>query len=658
VHKLLRILGVAILYFLFGKLAFAISVSHGIVTNVPFFAEGIGLASTLLYGYYSAIGVFIGQFVLAFTTGLPLGTSLIISAINSASAILGRYLFYRLSISVKLDSIKDLLKLYLLILFILQPMSAILGNFTLLEVGIIEKKFVISSIISWCLGNSIGQFAIVPLLLLLFSNKINLESILKFDVLIGLAAFIITFLVFKLTHTLNQSFTFVTLLILFPVTFIFSSKLKPASVSIALIFIVIAAFGVISTIDIQHENRLILILQVDLLILSLQSASLILSVLISELKRANLKIESREKEVNKIIEHQPIPMIIAKGEEFIFQNQRFKNSFGYTEKEVYDLSSWYLHAYPDKEYRSWVEQTFRSDYRLYKETTTIVQPKVYNITTKKGDIKNVEVSIVMVDDLTIASFVDITEKLKNEKELRDLIATKNKFMSIIAHDLRNPFNALLGFSEILKNNMDSCPQEEFHIYVEAIHSTSINTYKLLENLLEWAKIQQHNTVFNPESLSLKVLLGVSLSLIESSLKSKKIKLLDKIPSDLQIMADKEMFSTILRNLLTNAVKFTHENGEIIISSQKHLNILEISIADKGIGMDEVTRKKLFKIEETKSIEGTSGETGTGLGLILCKEFIEKHGGQIWVESELGKGSNFKFTIPMREEEKLQPIKSS
>ncbi len=233
--------------------------------------------------------------------------------------------------------------------------------------------------------------------------------------------------------------------------------------------------------------------------------------------------------------------------------------------------------------------------------------------------------------------------------LVELNATKDKFFSIISHDLKSPFNSILGFSQLLETNIENNDQEERLEFVQIIRESAENTLKLLENLLEWAKSQTGKIKFNPEIISLEYLFSEAINLVESSAKNKNITISIAEGDNIEIYADNNMISTVLRNLLSNAIKFTPKNGKVVLKGILKDNEVWITIWDNGIGIKSENITKLFKISESVSSQGTENEIGTGLGLILCNEFIEKHNGKIWVESELGKGSEFKFMLPLRKD---------
>jgi signal transduction histidine kinase/ligand-binding sensor domain-containing protein len=266
-------------------------------------------------------------------------------------------------------------------------------------------------------------------------------------------------------------------------------------------------------------------------------------------------------------------------------------------------------------------------------------------------------AVFTVISTVVFIFMSRVRQLKNQKillaklvsvktaELFELNASKDKFFSIIAHDLKNPFSSIIGFSEILKEEIAAGDLESFEEHVEIINVSAVQTLRLLENLLEWANSQTGKIIFKPLPVNLSELFNEEFKLLNDMSIAKSIELKWSAPDDLIVVADKNMLKTILRNLISNALKFTHKNGKVDVKAKIDNSHLEISVSDTGIGMKRDTIDKLFRIDANLSTIGTEEEKGTGLGLILCKEFIEKHGGKIWVESELGKGSVFKFVIP-------------
>jgi signal transduction histidine kinase len=222
---------------------------------------------------------------------------------------------------------------------------------------------------------------------------------------------------------------------------------------------------------------------------------------------------------------------------------------------------------------------------------------------------------------------------------------KDKFFCIIAHDLKSPFNGILGLSEMLRDEAKDIGTDSIVKFANLIHSSTQHTFELLKNLLEWARMQQGRIPFAPKPFLLNDLVNHEIVGLSNVANQKNIELINGLPSKVLLTADENMIRTVLRNLVANAIKFTPKNGKIKIDAHIMSNAVEISVSDTGLGMSQETIAKLFKIETSFTKKGTENETGTGLGLILCKEFIEKHNGRIWVESKEGQGSIFSFVIP-------------
>ncbi|HBG24917.1 MAG: hypothetical protein A2X17_09175 [Bacteroidetes bacterium GWF2_41_61] len=232
------------------------------------------------------------------------------------------------------------------------------------------------------------------------------------------------------------------------------------------------------------------------------------------------------------------------------------------------------------------------------------------------------------------------------KELKEANATKDKFFSIIAHDLKNPFIALIGFTDYLKENFKSIDPDEAEHMIELMNNSSRSTYSLLEDLLTWSRSQLGKITYKPEKISLNQLWEEIELLVINPAQNKKIDIVFHDPQKVMLFCDPNMFKIILRNLVTNAIKFSYPGSSVTVSAEpEKINAL-ISVTDKGVGIDPARFENLWQIGAGSSTKGTKDESGTGLGLILCKEFVETHGGKIWVESELNVGSSFKFTIPL------------
>lgn len=238
------------------------------------------------------------------------------------------------------------------------------------------------------------------------------------------------------------------------------------------------------------------------------------------------------------------------------------------------------------------------------------------------------------------------EKIRNANhELKKQIATKNKFFSIISHDLRNPFTVITGFSDLLLKNPTQYNEKERTKFIKAIYTTSANTFGLLENLLSWSRAQTNTIPFDPLKFDIKEALDEGILYIHDNLSMKEIEIKGKYTTE-WVFADIEMIKLVIRNLLSNAVKFTPKLGTVTIQTSRMNGFVKIEIIDSGVGIPVAQQQMLFQIDKTFSTKGTDNETGSGLGLILCAEFIAKNKGEINVESEVGKGSKFSFTVQM------------
>jgi len=249
---------------------------------------------------------------------------------------------------------------------------------------------------------------------------------------------------------------------------------------------------------------------------------------------------------------------------------------------------------------------------------------------------------------------DVTERKKAEKDLLESKArlseangTKDRFFSIIGHDLKSPFNSIVGFSEILLEQINIKDYNGIENYARIIHDSSNRAMNLLTNLLEWSRTQTGRIEFNPEYFELITIINEVVELLNGTAQQKSIFISKKLPHDIPVLADKAMVKTILRNLISNAIKFTNPGGEIIISIEQKEKELIVSVADNGVGIKKENIDKLFRIDYSYSTLGTNKETGTGLGLLLCKEFIEMNSGNIWAESNEVNGSIFNFSLPHR-----------
>ncbi len=242
------------------------------------------------------------------------------------------------------------------------------------------------------------------------------------------------------------------------------------------------------------------------------------------------------------------------------------------------------------------------------------------------------------------------QKLKeSEKHLIETNATKDKFFSIISHDLRNPFASIVSFSRILKRDINNMNTDDLQELAVELDKSVLKINNLLENLLQWSRTQTGKIKYRPEYIAFHEIVKDNLNLFENNAREKRIKMSDKVDDNLAVWADRNMTDTVIRNLLSNALKYTEIGGSIVLSSRVENHKAFISVKDNGIGMTEENQKKIFRTDSLHSTYGTLDEKGSGLGLLLCKEFVEKQGGQISFESELDKGSVFTFSLPLEPE---------
>ena len=307
-------------------------------------------------------------------------------------------------------------------------------------------------------------------------------------------------------------------------------------------------------------------------------------------------------------------------------------------KTIFDISD-----YPD------IEIIFN---KAISENKSQIYDTIHN--SKSGKKYNVRTTLTPITgqnnkvERLIAIDSDVTTLKEAERELNKLLITKDKFFSIIAHDLKNPFNTLIGLSQLLVRGYDRMSEEKIKYFHNNLYQISKNGYELLVNLLEWSRSQMGSIKFNPERYNLYALVKETFSLYSAKANEKEILLTNNLNENSDIFADKNMLKTIFRNLVANALKFTERGGVIEISEKDSKDSKEIIIRDTGVGINPEDINKLFRLDVNYTSEGTEDEGGTGLGLLLCKEFINKHGGKIHVESKVGFGSKFIFTLPLEE----------
>ncbi|TLP70680.1 PAS domain S-box protein [Maribacter sp. ACAM166] len=339
----------------------------------------------------------------------------------------------------------------------------------------------------------------------------------------------------------------------------------------------------------------------------------------------------------------------------LFFSEQYKKMLGFAKEEIdANLKEWNKRIHPDDKKKVFddLNKHINGEIDFYEnEHRVLCNDNTFKWVLDRGKI--ISYTSDNKPERMIGTHSDITSRKKTEEalnksevQLRELNATKDKFFSIIAHDLRSPFNSILGFSELLIEHVKKYDDEEIEKYLGIINSSTQSTLVLLDNLLNWANSQTGQVNFKPETVVLSSIIQPIFELLNSSAKNKSLALNYVQSEEIEVFADLNMIKTVLRNLISNAIKFTTSKGKINVYPVQYDKFVEIAVSDNGVGMNEETQNKLFNLETNKTTLGTAKEKGSGLGLILCKEFVEKHGGKIWVESELGKGSKFKFTLPL------------
>lgn len=258
-------------------------------------------------------------------------------------------------------------------------------------------------------------------------------------------------------------------------------------------------------------------------------------------------------------------------------------------------------------------------------------------------LQHEEVMARIVTHLTIRK---LQQQLQQQnQELADLNASKDTFFSIISHDLRTPFNTLLSLTKLIDDNYDTYSPEKIRKHIKKMRSSSEKLYAFLENLLTWSRLQRGAIAYIPEEIDLKEIIQHNINLLGHTAEQKHITLHHSIQNDVRVYADQSMIDTILRNLMVNALKFTPSGGRVELSAQQREHNVVIAVSDTGVGIKTKDIPRLFRIDAKHSTLGTEDEQGTGLGLSLCHELVVQNGGQIWVETEVGTGSTFRFTLP-------------
>ncbi|MCX6154908.1 MAG: ATP-binding protein [Candidatus Kapabacteria bacterium] len=405
----------------------------------------------------------------------------------------------------------------------------------------------------------------------------------------------------------------------------------------------------------------------------LNNKNLTLELVIEEKKITELALSQSEEKYRNIVETSLVGVFRSNVQgDILYVNNSVLKTFEFSSfNEIKSKGSLFAYKFPEQ--RDRLMELLKQNGKVENYETSML--------TSNGNDKFVLMSIVLNDNILDGTLIDITdrkeaeEKLKNlyndlviskenieinlyennslleaitqsEANLKETLAVKDKFFSIIAHDLKSPFSGFLGITKLFADNISDISIHELKELSINMKDSADNLYKLLENLLEWSRMQRGITEFEPDLWILFHIVNENIYLLNEFAKQKNIKIYNKIPEKFEIAADYNMINTVFRNLISNAIKFTHRGGEIEIgiSSFNSDSHQKIYVKDSGIGINDELKGKLFKIDERVSRKGTENEPSTGLGLLLCKEYIEKYNGKIWLESEVDNGTTFYFTL--------------
>ncbi len=374
---------------------------------------------------------------------------------------------------------------------------------------------------------------------------------------------------------------------------------------------------------------------------------------ITERKNYEEALKKSEEKFRKIFESSGIGIAtLGPDGHFTKVNGSFCDILGYTEQEIFGNN------FRDITHPGDLEKSIETTKELLKNESIEGKSIEKRYLHKNGDIIWALTTISLIrgadskPQFFIAQVQDITRRKKFEEqliryteELKLLNAAKDKFFSIISHDLRSPFNSLLGLTEYISQFYDEMTPQDIKSSISSIYNSSKQVYSLILNLLEWSLIQSGRITVDKSVINLSEL-GLEIkNLYEETANQKQLEFIISIDEEILVYADKYMIDTIIRNFVSNSIKFTNPGGKIVVKGIINGDNAEVSVTDSGIGLSPENQKNLFRIDEQFRRDGTANEKGTGLGLILCKEFIEKNNGVLWVESEEGKGSRFSFTVP-------------
>lgn len=375
---------------------------------------------------------------------------------------------------------------------------------------------------------------------------------------------------------------------------------------------------------------------------------------VTEQRAAEAALKESEEKYRILSENTSDSVTLYEQNVLKYVSPTFMKNLGYTKTDFKELSLEQIMQFIHPDDRERITKTiakayedkkneFRQQYRILKKDGSYIW--VEDLANVEYDEKSKPFrSIVRTRNISEQKEAELIIKNQN-RELQTLNSEKDKFFNIIAHDLKSPFNTILGFSSLLAKNVDRYDSEKISTIAEALNRTAQNTFKLTENLLEWARAQRGKTKFEPKTNNINTLVNETIHLHEKQAADKNITLITRLDDEYVFEFDNNMIMAVLRNLISNAIKFTKEGGQVETSLSADSEFISLRISDTGIGMDDKTLARIFSLGESESRPGTHGEKGTGFGLLICKEFVEKHRGRIHAESKPGEGSTFIVELP-------------
>ena len=377
-----------------------------------------------------------------------------------------------------------------------------------------------------------------------------------------------------------------------------------------------------------------------------------LEALSQKLIAKNREVSEQNEKLDAIFNNAIVGIGFAdQDQQYLYMNKKWCDMLGYSFDEVNNLRQEDV-IHPDDRDETIIEmkqlldgkkEEIRMEKRYIRKDGSVFWGELY-ASPVKDEMGHIRYTIGVIVDVTERKIAEDSLK-RSEHQLREVIATKDKFFSIIAHDLKNPLSVISNMSSHLLKNHGDFSEKKKKAYVQLINESSHTLYKLLENLLEWSRAQTGKINFEPKEFDLHELSRSNVALFEDRAREKNITLEPDIDENSMIKADYNMINTVMRNLVSNAVKFTQPGGKVKIFSERQNGKYSIYVSDTGVGIDNNDIDKLFRIDESHSTLGTDNEEGTGLGLILCKEFIDKHHGRIDIQSKMGEGTTFVVTLP-------------